>query len=82
MKSGSDEWFREEAEKLARDLGIDELVTIEPALRRVWNEAVEECAKQPGLCAFEYGREGGESGAYVTACTDSAGTIRAKKVSA
>jgi len=38
MKPGSEEWFREEAEKIVHPYGPDTCVVIESALRRVWNE--------------------------------------------
>ena len=45
MKPGSEEWFREEAEKIAHPYGPDTCVVIESALRRVFNAACEEDAK-------------------------------------
>jgi len=41
MKPGSEEWFREEAEKIAHPYGPDTCVVIESALRRVFNAACD-----------------------------------------
>jgi len=51
MKPGSDEWFRELSEKTAFVSGANVTIVapcIENALRRVWNEACDACARTCG----------------------------------
>ena len=46
MTTGSEEWFREESEKAAGPESPLWAPVFEKALRRVWDAACEECAKE------------------------------------